>query len=444
VNRHVIVGSGVAGISAAEAIRSADPAAEITLVSEDRHGFYSRPGLAYFLTGEVPEKQLFLYSKEDWRRLNLRFVQTRATRLLPQEHRLELGGAGALTYDRLLLAVGATAVRLPVPGAELQGVAYLDSLEDAQRLVAMARRSRRAIVVGGGITSLELTEGLAARKVKVHYLLRGDRYWPAVLDEAESRVVEHRLMEEGVRLHYHTELVEVVGRRGRMTGIRTEKGEIIPGDMLGVAIGTRPRLELAQAAGLETQRGILVNEYMQTNVPDVFAAGDCAQVFDPLSGQWVMETLWNPARAQGHAAGLNMAGVVTRYRHAPSFNVTRLAGLTVTIIGSLGGGRDEDLVTIARGESEAWRFGLEESVTLHQTGDLNRVRLVLGKSTLLGALVMGDQALSIPLQDLILAQTDITPIRAQLMQPQADLHTLVMNFWQASVGAERQAGATTS
>ncbi len=436
MNRYVIVGTGVAGVSAAQAIRATDPAAEITLVSEDPHGFYSRPGLAYYLSGEIPDKQLWLYAKEDWQRLNVRFVAGRATRLLPGEHRLELGPAGALTYDRLLLAVGAKAVRLPVPGADLDGVAYLDTFEDARRLVALARRARSAVVVGGGITSLELTEGLAARKVRVHYLLRGDRYWPAVLDETESRLVEHRLVEDGVHLHYNTELVEVLGRRGRVAAIRTEKGEIIPCDLLAVAIGTRARLELAQQAGLETQRGILVNEQMASSVPDVFAAGDCAQVFDPLTGQWVMETLWNPARWQGYAAGLNMTGYETKYHHRPSFNVTRLAGLTVTIIGSLGGSRDDDLLTIARGESEAWRFGLE-GVTLYQTADVNRLRLVVGQKTLLGALVMGDQTLSIPLQELITDQTDITPIREQLLRADVPLDKLIFNFWQATHPRQR-------
>lgn len=431
MNRYIIVGSGVAGMAAAEAIRTSERAAEITLVSEDPHGFYSRPGLAYYLTGELPEKQLSIYTKEDWLRLNVRFVPARATCLLPQEHRLELGQLGALTYDRLLLAVGATAARLAVPGADLQGVIYLDNLEDTRRLLQMARRERTAVVVGGGITALELAEGLAARKAHVHYLLRGDRYWPSVLDETESRIVEHRLAHDGIRLHHQTELAEVLGRNGKVTGIRTARGETLACQLVAAAIGTKPRLELAQAAGLETQRGILVNEQMQTSAADIFAAGDCAQVLDPLTGQWVLETLWNSAREQGRAAGLNMAGVPTVYRHTASLNVTRLAGLTVTLIGALGGGRDDDLVTIARGDSEAWRAG-PGGVSLHQTADVNRLRLLMGERTLLGALLMGDQTLSLPLQYLVAAQADIRPIREQLLDPQAALGELLAGFWQAS------------
>jgi NADPH-dependent 2,4-dienoyl-CoA reductase/sulfur reductase-like enzyme len=429
MTRYVIVGTGVAGISAAQAIRTTDQRAEITLVSEDPYGFYSRPGLAYYLSGEIPEKQLLLYTKEDWKQLNVHLVPGRVSSLFPQEHRLEVERRGVLTYDRLLLAVGAKAVRLTLPGADLQGVAYLDSFEDARSLVMLARRARRAVVVGGGITSLELTEGLAARGVHVHYLLRGDRYWPAVLDEQESRLVEQHLVKGGVTLHFRSELVEVLGKRGRVVAVRTQKGETIPCDLLGVAVGTRPRLELAQLAGLEIDRGILVNEYMATSAPDIFAAGDCAQIFDPVSGQAIMETLWNPARKQGYTAGLNMAGRQTAYRHSPSFNVTRLAGLTVTIIGSLGGSRDEDLLTIARGESESWRFGLE-GVTLHQAGDVNRLRLVIGKKSLLGALLIGDQTLSVPLQELICDQTDITPVREQLLASNAALDQILFSFWQ--------------
>lgn len=428
MNRHVIVGSGVTAISAAEAIRAADRGAEITLVSDDRYGFYSRPGLAYYLTGELPAEQLFPYTKDDWRRLQARFVNGRAVRLWPQEHRLELEGGRFLTYDRLLLATGARAVRLNVPGADLQGVLYLDTFEDAQRLIAQARRARRAVVIGGGITALEIVEGLAAHKTEVHYLLRGDRYWPAVLDESESRLVERRLREHGVHLHYQTELAEILGRRNQVTGVRTTRGELIPCELVAAAIGTRARLELAQAAGLATERGIVVNEYLQTSAEDVFAAGDCAQIFDPLTGKSVMETLWNPARAQGHTAGLNMVGTPTRYQHVPSLNVTRLAGLTVTIIGSLNGGRDEDLLTIARGESESWRFPFD-GITLHQSAEVNRLRLALGKNTLLGALLMGDQTLSIPLQDLIYRQTDLSPIRDRLLQPDQPLSATLLEFW---------------
>jgi NAD(P)H-nitrite reductase large subunit len=199
-------------------------------------------------------------------------------------------------------------------------------------------------------------------------------------------------------------------------------------DLLAYAIGIRPRIELAKQAGLAVERGILVDEFLQTSDENIYAAGDVAQVCDPLTGRSSLESLWNPARAQGHIAGLNMAGRRTAYVKAASFNVTRLAGLTTTIIGAVGGGRDEDLVGIARGDSETWRE--LPDATLAQSGfDINRVRVMIGETTLLGAIIMGDQKLSLPLERIVTEKVDISPIREQLLAPDAKVGDLIAEFW---------------
>ena len=182
------------------------------------------------------------------------------------------------------------------------------------------------MVVGGGITALELVEGLHSRGVKVHYLLRGKRYWSSVLDEKESQIVEKRLQKEGVKLHYGSELVEVHGKRGRVQGVRLLDGRTLLCDILAYAIGIHPRVELARESGLAIDRGVLANEYLQTSNPDVYVAGDVAQVYDPLSKRSIIDSLWGPAREQGYTAGLNMAGQRTAYIKEVPFNVTRLAG----------------------------------------------------------------------------------------------------------------------
>jgi NAD(P)H-nitrite reductase large subunit len=426
--RYVIVGSGVAGIAAIEAIRSLDSAGEIIMIGDDPHGYYSRPGLAYYLTGELHDKALFPRTLNDYRRMGFRFVRGSVINILPEPHSLELADKTSLTYDKLLLAVGAQALPLKVPGANLDGVLKLDNMEDARRILKHARRGRTAVVVGGGITALELAEGLRARGMKVHYLLRGDRYWSNVLDEQESKIVEHRLHEEGVTLHYHAEISEVSGRNGRVNGIRLQSGQTLKCDLVTYAIGIRPRLDLAMRAGLEIDRGILVNEYMQTNDPDIYAAGDVAQAYDPMTGQSVLDSLWTPARQQGYTAGLNMAGKRTAYIKSPPFNVTRLAGLTTTIIGTVGRGRDEDLVGIARGDSETWRQ-LPNSMIAQSGFDVNRIRLLVGEKTLLGAIVMGDQKLSFPLEKIISESIDISLIRDRLLEPHAKVGDIVAAFW---------------
>ncbi|MGD8404215.1 MAG: FAD-dependent oxidoreductase [Anaerolineales bacterium] len=428
--RYVVIGSGVAGYAACEAIRSQDSTGEIFLVSDDPHGYYSRPGLAYYLTGEMDAKGLFPRSKNDWLSLNLHYKQGRVTRINLDAHKIELGDGSHLGYDRLLLAVGAQANRLDIPGVELEGVVKLDHMEDARYIRKLSRRGKRAVVVGGGITALELVEGLISRKVRVHYLLRGDRYWSNVLDEQESRIIEQRLKEEGVKIHYHSELKEVLGKRGKVHSVRTLDGGTLPCDILAYAIGIRPRVELARGAGLAVERGVLANEYLQTSNPDIYAAGDVAQVYDPASKHSIIDSLWGPAREQGYMAGLNMTGKQTVYVKKMPFNVTRLAGLTTTIIGTVGRGRDEDLVGIARGDSETWR-SLPDAIVAQTGFEVNRLRLLVGERTLLGAIVMGDQQLSFPLEKIISNRADISSIREKLLHPNAPIGDIIADFWRS-------------
>lgn len=433
--KYVIIGTGVAGIAAIEAIRSVDAAGEITMIGDDPHGYYSRPGLAYFLTGEVNDKQLFPQMADTFRKLNFRYLKGHVTRILPDVHRLELQSASSkesstvvsVSYDRLLLAVGSRAHMLTIPGAQLPGVVKLDHLDDARHILKLAQRGKTAVVVGGGITALEIVEGLLARGVKVHYLLRGDRYWNNVLDEHESKIVEHRLVEEGVELHYQAEAIEVQGRKN-VSAIKLLDGRVIKCDIVAYAIGIQPKLELATAAGLAVDRGILVNQFMQTNVQDVFAAGDVAQAYDPRTGRSVLDSLWTPAREQGRAAGLNMAGRQVEYVKSAPFNVTRLAGLTTTIIGTVGHGRDEDIVGIARGDSETFR-SLPDAIVAQSGFDVNHLRLVIGQKSLLGAILMGDQTLSTPLQKMVENSADISPIRQKLMAPNAPVADIVAEYW---------------
>ena len=298
----------------------------------------------------------------------------------------------------------------------------LDNLEDARRILRLARRAKRACVVGGGITAIELAEGLAAHGVETHYLMRGDRYWGSVLDPHESALVEERLVEDGIRIHRNVELASVVGRNGRVSAVKTRDGAVLPCDILAVAIGTQPRLELAHGAGLETGRGIWTDATFQTSDPDIFAAGDVAEVLDPATGKRAVDSLWSVAMEQGRVAGEHLSGVGQPYRRPAPFNVTKIGGVTTTLIGAVGtGGREGDLVTLARGDSHAWREQLDAFAVVSDRA-ANHLRLVLGDDRIMGAVVMGDQALSRPLQHLIRERVDIRWVRDRLIRGPAEVH----------------------
>jgi NAD(P)H-nitrite reductase large subunit len=422
----VLIGSGIAAVSAAEVIRQRRPDAAITMVSEEPHELYSRPGLAYLLRGDVPEKQLIVRTRDDLRALNLKRVNGRVDQLDFATRELVLADGKRLGYDRLLLATGALAVPPPFPGGDLAGVVKLDGLDDCRQILKLARRGRPAVVVGGGITALELAEGLCARRMRVHYFLRGNRYWGDVLDEDESRIVMDRLRHDGVVLHLNTQVKQAVGKKGRVIAVETQAGETVPCEVLAVAIGVRPRVDLARQAGLTVDKGIVVNEFLETSQPGVYAAGDAAQV-----GKTPLDVLWPTAIDQGRVAGANMAGDRVAYVKGVACNVTMLTGLKVTIIGNVGKkkeSRDDDLVAIARGDSEDWRRAPDAWVVAGHE-EVNSVRLFVGECTIEGALVMGDQTWSRPLQRLVGDRVDISAIRPALQGDTVTALTRLAEFY---------------
>lgn len=425
-HRYVIIGTGPAATAAAGVIHKEDPAGQLVLIGDDPHGLYSRPGLAYYITGEIRRQDLLLRHAT-----NFRFVNAKAVAVDPLAHQVTLENGGRHSYDRLLIATGSLATQMAIPGADLKGVVKLDDMDDAQRIIRLAGRSKTAVVVGGGITALEVVEALVSHGVETHFILRGERYWHTVLDVVESAIVERRMTRKGVRLHHRSQLSRIVGKHGRVTAVETKDEKQIACQMVASAIGVQPRLELAVSAGLKMDRGILTDEYLQTSAPDIFAAGDVAQVFDPLSGKTGLDMLWGNALAQGHVAGKNMVAVRTLYVKDVPFNVTRLAGLTTTIIGSVGNGSGkEDIVSISRGESETW-YHLPNTIAVQRDFDFNRMRILVGVNNFVGTVIMGDQTLSLPLHQLIRQRVDISPIRARLLAPRAPAEEIIIEFWSA-------------
>jgi NAD(P)H-nitrite reductase large subunit len=442
VPQYVMVGSGIASLMAAESLRERHPKAQITLVSEEPYPFYSRPGLAYLLRGDIPEWQLSIRSAENLANLNVTRIHDRVDEVLCDRRELVLASGKRVGYDRLLLATGALAVPPPFPTDNLTGIVKLDSLNDARNILKLARRGRCAVVIGGGITALEIAEGLNAQGMEVHYFLRGDRYWTDILDETESHIVMRRLEHEGITLHLNTEVQRVCGQHGQITGVETKAGEIVFCDLLAIAIGVKPRVDLAVRAGLTVDRGVLVNSFLQTSQPEIFAAGDAAQV-----GNTPLDVLWPTALEQGRVAGLNMAGANVPYAKGVPCNVTMLTGLKVTLIGTIGRRRDQkadpDLVTISRGDSESWRL-LPNAYVLSDQDDVNRIRLFVGEKKIVGALVMGDQTWSRPLQQLIGAEVDISAIRPALI---VDCHTgleELARFYREWLRSGRKSGVADS
>ncbi len=432
--RYVIIGNGAAGLSAAEAIRQHDAQASITLLTPEPYLFYSRPGLAYYLAKEIPWRQVIARTESYYKEHRFELVHQRCERILPQEHEVVLADERRLRYDRLLIATGSRAVPAPFPGGDLDGVVYLDTLNQAKDIVRRTRKAKRAIVVGGGVTALELVEGFHARGVHVHYLMRRERYWSALLSPEESRIIEQRLEAMGVQIHRQTHIQSLVGKKGRVVQAKLSNGSALACDLVGVAIGVRPNIRLALDAGLRCERGVLVDEHLRTSDPDIFAAGDVAQIRDRWSGEYRSDSLWPSAVASGRAAGANMAGIDEPYEKGVPFNVTRLCGVMLTAIGQAAAQRtpDEKHLEISRGASQVWTaLPTGRYLRFQRKTGVNSVRLLVRDHQLVGALVMGDQALVTPLIELVGAGVDISPILPQLQDANTPLSESLEPFWRA-------------
>jgi NAD(P)H-nitrite reductase large subunit len=443
-DRYVIVGNGAAGLTAAQEIRARDPVAEVTIITDEPFPFYSRPGLAYYLRGDIPQKQLFSVPHDYYRQHKFRLLNKPAIRLDTDARTVSLADDLILPYDRLLIATGSCSVKPRLPGIELPGVVTLDTMADAQGILRLAKKAKRAVVVGGGITALELAEGLQDRGVETHYLLRKDRFWSGLLDEGESRLVEDRLRDRGVGVHKREEVAEILGRKGRVHAVRTKSGDVLRCEIAGVAIGVCPNLDLIAGTTIAHDRGILVDDHLRTNVPGVYAAGDVAQILDRWTGEHRLDVLWPTAIASGKVAGANMAGGHKHYRKGVPFNAALLFGLHLTAIGQVSArpvaGDNADLVALSRGASEVWfSRGNGECLTVLYKQAAETKRVVIRGRTIVGALLLGGgQTLADPLRDLIEAEVDITPIRQRLLQ---DHHVspedILLPFWESWKAANR-------
>jgi NADPH-dependent 2,4-dienoyl-CoA reductase/sulfur reductase-like enzyme/nitrite reductase/ring-hydroxylating ferredoxin subunit len=313
--RIVIVGAGAAGWSAAEMLRRCGYGGTITVVDAEPDSPYDRPNLSKdYLAGNAPEEWIPLRPSDFAAQHDIDVVRARATRIDVAGKRVELEGRDPILYDALLLATGAEPIHLPLDGAEQPHVYYLRSLGDSRSIIEAAKTAKRAVVVGGSFIGLEVAASLRARDLEVHVV--------APESVPLERVMGTELGSYIKQLHESHGVVFHLGRkpaRIERDAVVLDDGARISADLVVIGVGVRPRLALAEQAGLALDRGVAVNEFLETSARDVFAAGDIARWPDPHTGERIRVEHWVVAERMGQTAARNMLGARERFDQAPFF-----------------------------------------------------------------------------------------------------------------------------
>lgn len=317
----VIIGNGIAGITTARYVRKHSDH-RITVISAETPYFWSRTALMYIYMGHMKFVHTQPYEPWFWAKNRIELRQAWVERIDPAGQQLELQGGEKLPYDKLVLATGSRPNKYGWPGQDLAGVQGMVSYQDLQSMEQYSEGLERAVIVGGGLIGIEMAEMFHSRHIPVTFLVREASFWNAVMPPEESAMINREILATpGIDLRLGTELKEILpDAQGRVRAIITGTGEEIPCQFVGLTAGVSPTLDLAQGTGIETGRGFLVNEYLETSVPGIYAAGDCAELRQPIPGRRGVEAVWYTGKLMGPVLAQTLCGQPTPYRQATWFN----------------------------------------------------------------------------------------------------------------------------
>jgi NAD(P)H-nitrite reductase large subunit len=363
---YVVVGAGPAGVIAAETLRRSAPDSEITLIGEESEPPYSRMAIPYYLIEKVGEAGTYLRKDEaHYASLNVRLRHDRVERIDAEQRELTLRSGEKLGYDELLIATGSRAIRPPIPGIDAAGVHTCWTLDDARHIYDQAGKESRVLLIGAGFIGCIVLEALAMRGVDLTVVEMGDRMVPRMMDDVAGNLLKRWCEEKGVKVHTSTSVTEIEETRSgsgkaqsqggiraffsRLTGATSEPepaagaahplrvtlsdGSVLEADLVISAAGVKPNLELLEGTGVQTDAGIVVDEYFRSSVPHIYAAGDVAEGRDFSTGEHDVHAIQPTASEHGRIAALNMCGHETQYQGSLNMNVLDTLGLISSSFG---------------------------------------------------------------------------------------------------------------
>ncbi|MBI4187520.1 MAG: NAD(P)/FAD-dependent oxidoreductase [Chloroflexi bacterium] len=380
--KYLIIGNSAGGIGAAEAIRQADKAGTVVMISAEPYPAYSRPLISEYLAHRYPLEKI-LYRPADFYDKNgiQAILGRKVTQLDTGEHTASLEDGKRMAWEKLLLATGGLPILPQIKGIERSGVFAFVTLDDARAIDRhLYGGVERAVIIGGGLIGMSVAEALVKRGVKVTIVEMKERVLNTILDQEASALVEQRLEQVGVKVLTGRTVAEIGSHSGgAVTHIVTDDGATLPCELVIMAIGVQPRTQLASGAGIRINRGILVDHRMATSCPDVYACGDVAEAYDFVYGENRLTPILPNAYLGGRVAGFNMAGVTTEYPGGTAMNSLKYFGLAIVSAGMADPPADYEVVSEKHGpayKKVVLKDGLVKGMVF--AGDIEKSGIVFG------------------------------------------------------------------
>jgi 3-phenylpropionate/trans-cinnamate dioxygenase ferredoxin reductase component len=406
--KYLIIGGGVAGISAAESIKTVDPVGSICVVNNENYSLYSKVMLSkpnYFME-KIPEARAFLKSADWYQQQGITFFGGKvATNLDPNSKTLTLDSGETIQYEKLLLALGNTPRTWPVKGGDKKGIYSLRTFDDYKKIKEATKTSKNAVVVGGGFIGFEMCDILRLLNIPTTLIIREPHFWDPILDPISGRMILDGIAGGGVNILTKSEVMEALGEDS-VTSVILNNGNTIPCDLVIVGIGNVCQLDWLKSSGLQINRGILANEYLETNLPDVWTAGDSSEYSDIILEEKVQLGNWVNAQVQGKTAGLNMAGNKTPFKLVSSYN-TEGFGINIAFVGDVG--IKPDRIIVERDEP----------------AKKSHLRLLIQYGELVGATAINGMEELTTISKLIEKDVKVSGMEQDLANPNFDLKTLL-------------------
>lgn len=355
----VIIGNGIAGSTAARFIRKQSDHS-ILMISEESEYFFSRTALMYVYMGHLQAKDLYPYEASFWSKNKIDLLHARVVELDVVKKRIKTHTGQAYDYDALLIATGSIPNMQNWEGLQLGGVRGLYHWQDLQYISANSEGLRRAVIVGGGLIGVELAEMFHSRQIPVTMLIRESSYWGNVLPKEESVLVSNHLRAHQIDCKYNTNLQAILpDESGHCAAVRTDHGEEIATEFVGLTLGVRPNIDFFRSTELAINKGILVDAYLRTSISDVYAIGDCAELKYPPEGRKSIEAIWYSGRKMGETVASTITGQPTEYQPGIWFNSAKFFDLEYQVYGTIDPQLPEEVDTLF------WSDGQRRSIRIN-------------------------------------------------------------------------------